>query len=100
MKVIGDAIPLDNPEAVRVVCSGTNSIFRGCSRVLEIDPEDITRRTERGADYSPEYYYSVTCPNCGVETKVNIDLFPSEVKDLVDARSNAEEHGQTITYRP
>lgn len=100
MKVIGEEA---NCEEVRVVCSGTNSIYRGCGLILEIDPADIFRKTECGMDLNPEHYYAVSCPVCGAETKINIDLFPSSVKEAVDEKDNAYESddpGYSFAYRP
>ena len=64
-----------------VRCTGNGNGNGGCNSLLEISKEDIY--VTSSSDYlgDVDYYYTITCPVCGIETDLKQNELPISVKE-------------------
>lgn len=69
-----------------VTCTGQGNGGVGCSAVLGIEQKDVYVTSSSDYTGDTDYFYTITCPCCGVETDINSSKLPNSVKKL--ARRN------------
>lgn len=72
------------PWTKKVTCTGNGNGGAGCGAELEIEKEDIFVTSSQAYRDSPEYYYTITCPEC--KTKTDITGLPKAVEEFVDKK--------------
>lgn len=65
-----------------VTCTGKGNGGVGCGAVLGINKEDVYVTSSSDYTGDTEYYYTITCPCCGVETDIDSRELPDSVKKL------------------
>ena len=67
---------------VEVECTGKGNGMAGCGAILGISKEDVYMTSSSDYTGDTDYFYTITCPCCGVETDIDSMGLPQSVKKL------------------
>ena len=86
MKVIKPGRP-PKEWSMRVLCSGNGNGGGGCNATLEIVENDIYVTRSEHYDGSIDFYFTIKCCECGVESDISEFSIPHKIKDNIRIRS-------------
>jgi len=62
----------------------------GCNSLLIIETDDLFIATSEKKHDNNVYYYSATCPNCGLENIIESFFIPSDIRCEIGNRQNCK----------
>lgn len=66
----------------KVRCTGKGNGGCGCGSLLQVSDKDVYITAHYCYDGSVDYYYTIWCPVCNVETDIKEEDIPSKVKHM------------------
>lgn len=69
-----------------VTCNGQGNGGVGCGALLGINENDVYVTISCDYGGGKDYFYTIKCPCCGVETDIKSGLLPNSVKKLARSK--------------
>lgn len=71
-------------------CVGIVNPRNGCNSLLIIETGDLFVSDSEKKYDDNVFYYSVICPNCGLENKIERKFIPSDIRYEINNRQNGK----------